>query len=355
MAINGYYKTRSKEISSTWSKIRNVLNVREIIGFSGWFATFAFLQFLFFSVWVLFFTLLIREESFAASPFQNTLQWICLTTFYVNLRKFVRKAICPDLLNVQEHAEIFAATSLVMIFSVNIASYLHTPTEEPLYDLGYALVPEQDLHSKWRSLSDTMTMALPFLCIVQTLPLSRPERCKLICHFLRLATLCYGLRTFTVALTSLPGPAPHCRLGSNEYDPPKDWIDIVTRLGPAHGKFNTCGDLLYSGHICYVNSALLLYLRQMDARFQNYSRTRWLFGFSYLFTVAILCISGRKHYTIDIVLGIIISTLIFFHFEHSWIPLFIQYEDQYKKSKKEKYEDNFYDVEQGNPKAIVTL
>ena len=90
-----------------------------------------------------------------------------------------------------------------------------------------------------------------------------------------------------------------------------------------HGQFNTCGDLLLSGHMCYTNVALLLYLRNLDRRWPNstWLQLRWIVASLYLLVVALLCISARKHYTVDVVLGIIISTLIFFHFEHGWKPL----------------------------------
>ena len=214
--------------------------------------------------------------------------------------------------SVLEHAEIFIATSLVMVFGANTAFYLHAPAPQPLTDLGFMFIPEQALDSPWRSLSDIMTVALPIVCALQSSAMTRSNRCAVFCSFFRLMTICYALRTLTVPLTSLPGPAPHCRVGSVDYNPPADWIDIITRVGPLHGKFNTCGDLLFSGHMCYTNSALLLYLRQLDFRFPRYSKIRWILGTLYLLTVAILCIAGRKHYTVDVVLGIIISTMTFF-------------------------------------------
>ena len=297
----------------------SVIDLIEVLGFIGWFFAFLLILFLGVLVWVVFFNFVVRPVE-TSERMKWTGIWIslALSTFY--FRHVVRKTISPMMKSVLDHAEIFIATSLVMVFGANTAFYMHTASSEPLHDLGFALLPEQALDSSWRSLSDIMTVALPIICAFQSTLMSRPNRCAVFCSFFRLMTICYGLRTLTVPLTSLPGPAPHCRPNSTDYNPPENWIDIVTRVGPMHGKFNTCGDLLFSGHMCYINSALLLYLRQLDLKFPNYSKLRWGCGFIYLVTVAVLCIAGRKHYTVDIVLGIIISVLVFFHFEHGWVP-----------------------------------
>jgi PAP2 superfamily C-terminal len=156
--------------------------------------------------------------------------------------------------------------------------------------------------------------------MVQSYLMTRENRCRVMMTFFRVATISYACRTLTISLTSLPGPAPHCRPGSPLYLPPSSWIDIVTRVGPMYGQFYSCGDLIFSGHMAYTNSALLLYLRTLDRYFMRFSRLRWLTGVLYLALLAVLCIAGRKHYSVDVILGLLISTLVYFHFEHSWIP-----------------------------------
>ena len=130
----------------------------------------------------------------------------------------------------------------------------------------------------------------------------------------------------TISLTSLPGPAPHCRPGYVEYRPPETWIDIVTSVGPIYGNFKSCGDLIFSGHMAFSTTAVLLYLRVLDRYHTGFSRTRWVVGAIYLIGLSALLLAGRKHYTVDVVLGVLIASLSYLHFEHGWIPLAIEYQ-----------------------------
>ncbi|CEG43252.1 uncharacterized protein PHALS_13461 [Plasmopara halstedii] len=252
--------------------------------------------------------------------------WLLFAGTFFYIRRLVRSRVDANLRGVMDHAEIFVAMSLVMVFSVNISFYLHVPATTPLKDLGFMIIPEQKLHSKWRPVSDILTAGMPVIFLLQTAVMTRPNRCRVVSSFFRIVTICYFLRMLTVSVTSLPGPAPHCRVGSHDYFPPTSWIDIATRVGPIYGNYNSCGDLIFSGHMAYTVSAVLLYLRTLDRNFPGRmaSKIRWACGLTYLIILAVLCIAGRKHYTVDVVLGLIVSTLVFFHFEHSWTPLCFQ-------------------------------
>ena len=295
------------------------------------------------SLWVCFFTRIFNNNnsqqhlnsnnSNSSSSFgedgryvMTCVAWTLGLTCTLHLRAYIRQHV--EFRPMYDHGEVFMGMSLVAVFGVNLAFYLHRPAPEPLFDLGFMLMPELSLESPLRSLSDIMTLVLPIGAGVQTALLTREHRIRVFMSYFRLMTVGYALRTLTVSLTSLPGPAPHCRLQSSSspssvepayLHPPLNWRDIVTRIGPMQGKFTTCGDLIFSGHMCLLNTALLLYLRQLDRYLSRTGRrVRWMCGALYLATVAMLCIASRKHYTVDIVLGILISTLSFFHFEHSW-------------------------------------
>lgn len=49
-----------------------------------------------------------------------------------------------------------------------------------------------------------------------------------------------------IVLQLLPGSAEHC--AENEFNPPKDWGVILTRLFTSGG----CSDLIFSGHMMYT-------------------------------------------------------------------------------------------------------
>ncbi|RLN95403.1 hypothetical protein BBJ28_00019289 [Nothophytophthora sp. Chile5] len=301
------------------------VDYREVLGFL-LFAVFMVVDVgLGVMVWVTFFKFIVAPEEDRSRATWGGM-WVAFAATFFYVRRLVRSRADVSLRSMADHAEIFVGMSLVMVFSVNIAFYLHVPTTTPLKDLGFMLIPEQAIDSKWRPVSDLLTAGVPVIFMLQTLFMTRANRCRIISSFFRLATVCYFLRMLTVSVTSLPGPAPHCRAGSPDYYPPTTWIDIVTRVGPIYGNYNSCGDLIFSGHMAYTNSAVLLYLRTLDRNFPGHtaSKIRWACGMSYLVVLSVLCIAGRKHYTVDVVLGLMIATLVFFHFEHSWTPLCFQ-------------------------------
>lgn len=277
-------------------------------------------------VWVLFFKLVVEPDSHHTRATWGGV-WALYTAAWWSFRHATRRRIDANMRSTMDHAEIFVGMSLVMVFAVNVAFWIHVPSAQPLPDLGFMLIPEQAADSPWRPLSDILTAGVPVLFVLQSALMRRENRCRVISAFFRCATVCYFLRMLTLAVTSLPGPAPHCRLGSPDYHPPTTWIDIVTRVGPIYGQYNSCGDLIFSGHMAYTNSAVLLYLRQLDRNFPRYSKLRWTLGVWYMAVLATLCIAGRKHYTVDVVLGFVVSTLVFFHFEHGWVPVCFQVAD----------------------------
>ena len=270
-------------------------------------------------LWVLFFECLIRPVD-GKDRVKWGGVWCLIAGAAFHARCLIRSNCGPALRNVLDQGETFFAAALLCVISNNVAFYLHVPEPMPLKDIGFMAIPEQAVDSAWRAVSEFLTMLPSLMVFLQTCFMTEEERCIVHCAFFRLMTVCYVLRAVTVPLTILPGPAPHCRPGSLQYNPPKDWIDVVTRVETIYGEYFTCGDLIFSGHMCFLTISLLLYLRVLHRHWKRYSRLPWSLGMLYLATAAILFIAGRKHYTVDVALGIIISFLVFFHFEHGWCP-----------------------------------
>ena len=137
-------------------------------------------------------------------------------------------------------------------------------------------------------------------------------------------------RAMTVCLTSLPGPAAHCQDGAvgspapgppdgdvPEYFQPATWRDVATHLGPLAGDYRTCGDLLFSGHAGFSTVTVLLFVKQMRRWPTVHSAARAL-GVAYLCAMCFYAIAARKHYTIDMVLGVLVGSLAFYRFENGW-------------------------------------
>ncbi|KAI9998212.1 hypothetical protein PInf_002551 [Phytophthora infestans] len=102
--------------------------------------------------------------------------------------------------------------------------------------------------------------------------------------------------------------------------------DLGITQTPEHGlhsKWRPVGDILTAAN---TNSAVLLYLRTLARNFagRTASKIRRVCRMTCLMSFGALCIAGHKRHTVDVVLGLIISTLVFFHFEHSWTPLCFQ-------------------------------
>nr|CCA25063.1 transmembrane protein putative [Albugo laibachii Nc14] len=278
------------------------------------------------SDWIFLFKYVIEPEVFS-ERIQWAAIWIVSTFGLVQFRQIIHSKMDPNMKTVALHGEIFVLMSLIMVFSANIAFYFHIPSVTPLHDLGFMLVPEQALHSPWRPISDVLTSLVPVFFFIQSFWLPRENRCRILTSFFRIGTASYFFRMCTISLTSLPGPAPHCRPGYVEYRPPETWIDIVTLVGPIYGNYKSCGDLIFSGHMAFSTTAVLLYLRVLDRYHTGFSRARWIVGAIYLIGLSALLLAGRKHYTVDVVLGVLIASLSYFHFEHGWIPLAIQHPD----------------------------
>ncbi|KAL0591884.1 hypothetical protein ABG067_001027 [Albugo candida] len=311
------------------------------------------------SDWIFLFKYVIEPEVFS-ERIQWAAIWIVSTFGLVQFRQIIHSRMDPNMRVLAEHGELFILVSLIMVFSANIAFYFHIPSVTPLHDLGFMLVPEQTLHSPWRPISDILTTLVPVVFFVQSCWLSRENRCRILTSFFRIATVAYFFRMCTISLTSLPGPAPHCRPGYVEYRPPETWIDIVTSVGPIYGNYKSCGDLIFSGHMAFSTTAILLYLRVLDRYHIGYSRLRWFIAVIYLFGLSGLLLAGRKHYTVDVILGVMIAALSYFHFEHGWIPLAIQYPDgliayrvRYKNSIQYDDEGDAIAVVEENDLAVV--
>ncbi|KAJ0393154.1 hypothetical protein P43SY_010451 [Pythium insidiosum] len=311
-------------LTRAWCELCRTVDLKEVLGFVVFEVLTVLIAVLGCLDWILFFKFVVEPDDHKTRAQWGGI-WVVFTACVLYFRALVRSKADQNMRSLADHAETFIAVSMVMVFSTNIAFILHTPSTTPLRDLGFMLIPEQAVDSRWRPLSDILTAAVPVLFLVQAHVMTRENRCRVMNTFFRVATISYALRMCTVSLTSLPGPAPHCRPGSGNYFPPQSWIDVVTRIGPMYGNYNSCGDLIFSGHMAYTTSAVLLYLRVLDRHFPRFSHVRWALGVTYLFVLAALCVSGRKHYTVDVVLGVMIATLVFFHFEHGWTPLFWQF------------------------------
>eukprot|EP00903_Cladosiphon_okamuranus_P015900 g14685.t1 len=291
--------------------------ISEMSGFMAVFALIASSVMQIAMVWVSFWMRVEELRTRSVSFHRRTIAfplwglWVAALLAY---RRMIYKRIAPDMAALFRHAEILALVVLFMTVTVNFATYVHTPGE-PLFDIGFLVIPEQTLESPWRPVSDTLTALLPCIALLRSLFMDRKQRVVLITAWLRLVSIVYMLRCLTIGLTSLPGPAPHCR-DKSLYNPPTSWHEIATRMGVMVGDFSSCGDLLFSGHAAFTTLTMLVFVKSWRGH-ATYGVWKVL-GVVYLLSMCTLAIAGRKHYTVDITLGILIASLTFFRFENGW-------------------------------------
>jgi hypothetical protein len=95
---------------------------------------------------------------------------------------------------------------------------------------------------------------------------------------------------------------------------------VIGRLGAMYGKEENCGDLLFSGHTAFAITSLL---SALSGSYMWPTRTRnlvWLLAVAYFSVFIFFMLSARKHYTVDVWLGVVVSSLVFVVFSDAWLP-----------------------------------
>eukprot|EP00611_Tribonema_gayanum_P014122 TRINITY_DN2539_c0_g2_i1.p1 TRINITY_DN2539_c0_g2~~TRINITY_DN2539_c0_g2_i1.p1 ORF type:complete len:431 (-),score=121.65 TRINITY_DN2539_c0_g2_i1:648-1940(-) len=294
--------------------------VAELLSFAGWFIvgipTAIQLPFL----WYVFWQHVCSAGSVPPRDLDHLfarralLLWLLWLAAVLYCRRVVHAVAPSAICAVLRNLELFTVAGLYVTMSANLCTFLHTPAR-PLYDLGFMLVPEQRVDSPWRPVSDVLAEAVPALLVLRSLCLRRPIRCQVLVSWLRCVALVYFLRGSTIPLTSLPGPAPHC-MRAEGYHPPQGWHDIAIRMGPMVGDYTTCGDLIFSGHTSFTTMTMLCLVKTFQGR-RGYAVASVL-GFMYVASMCLLALAGRKHYTIDIAIAILVTWLTFHRFQDGW-------------------------------------
>ena len=196
--------------------------------------------------------------------------------------------------------------------ATNLVYYWHVPSEEPLRDIGFELLPALDEENE-QNVSEIVFILVVVITVSFALyPFVEPgndERKEprfflvMFTRYARVLVMSQTLRILSFLSTILPSPNYHCRTGSSEYDPPASVAEIFWRLD---GKFG-CGDLIFSSHTIFATVGGLL--------IHHYSRSRWLKGLVWSLVVAtgLLVIAARKHYTVDIVVAWYTCPLLWFY------------------------------------------
>lgn len=167
----------------------------------------------------------------------------------------------------------------------------------PLPDLGADMIPFFDLVWLADSLSHAACGIVALRCYCHV------NAKRLGITFLDLHTVLVLLRCTTLPLTVLPAPRFVCSYRL-EMRPAHFLLEPVVRMLRPGGMSSWCHDMLFSGHgMLYMLTALFL----------NESDTVWwrLVGWSLCFTGFFALLAARVHYTVDLWLSCVLSTLVF--------------------------------------------
>lgn len=204
----------------------------------------------------------------------------------------------------------------------NIAYYRNVQGPH-LKDLGYELIPE--INDQYNFISEVV------LCVINAIGFGsmfvpifyHPQRQML-------STINMGVRVLNVLVlgnllrpimylgTSLPSPADHCMPGSDTYDPPQNALEIFTHYSSVSGN---CGDLIFSGHTLQDMVLLLHVYRHSKDIFLGSNKARIILTSVMSVLVAlqlIFIIASRNHYTVDVVVGIYVSSTLWYIYNNKF-------------------------------------
>ncbi len=123
----------------------------------------------------------------------------------------------------------------------NVVYYMHEPTVKVLKDNGFRLLgglipPQYDWVTEVFFFALFITFFVvafsPILLASRGVASNPPPFSTTLCFRRMLITAGFAacLRIVSFLATILPSPAPHCHVGSPDYDPPTTWVQILFRL-----------------------------------------------------------------------------------------------------------------------------
>ncbi len=184
-------------------------------------------------------------------------------------------------------------------------------TMTPLPDAGLELLP----HPSWwpKAAADLTLNSYALISLISCCISARINRAGFIFPIIYLRRMfwlfgfCYLLRLMTLGGTTLPSSNTKCLFVKRTF-----WDYLTTGPLVLIGKAQTCTDKLFSGH---TSLATLLTWFWMATFWTKSTFAQKLLARTYAFIhgsgVFIASLMCRHHYTVDVVLAIIISTLVF--------------------------------------------
>ena len=196
-----------------------------------------------------------------------------------------------------------------------LAHRMHQPGEL-LHDVGFELTPELGPGMFWVSELIFGTLFVMFFVWTFTPFFFYRKRFYTVvlwCRLLMVLVVCQVLRILSFSFTQLPGPAYHCRDGeATAIRPwPDHWYEHLF-VDVKRVSTKSCGDLIFSSHTIFMLTGILAYHEfGTNIILKAVAWTSGVFA-------AMLIISSRKHYTVDIVIAWYTVPLVFYTLQRRW-------------------------------------
>jgi hypothetical protein len=170
----------------------------------------------------------------------------------------------------------------------------------PLPDIFFDFIPN------WQGVGwipDKM-VSFAYMLVLGRILTAQANRLRLGMAFVELHTCLLLLRCVTVALTIFPAPTLKCAY-KMPSKPSYFLIEPILRMLRPDGMSSWCHDMLFSGHAMLFVLAALFLSQSSGSKFWRY--IGWVLAIPGIF----LLLAARVHYSVDIAVAIIITTLVF--------------------------------------------
>ncbi|XP_022087554.1 sphingomyelin synthase-related protein 1-like isoform X3 [Acanthaster planci] len=214
-------------------------------------------------------------------------------------------------------------TLLVLIYAVLVCfvtaftlTYTHDRAPDlavspPLPDVVFDLVPRIE------SAFLASEICLISLLAANLINMSfHKHRLIILRRFLFIVGLAYSMRCVTMIVTSLSVAGYHVHCGKKMFD--SVWSKLGRAVAPSIGLGMTvtgqrdemCGDYMYSGHTVSIMAACLFFTEYTPSRCRLFHFLAWVTAGASLFFI----VAAHEHYTVDVLIGMIVTSLIFLYY-----------------------------------------
>ncbi len=218
---------------------------------------------------------------------------------------------------------LFFFIYVISTIARNLAYYRHVQLE-PLRDIGFEIFPKID-ESFISEIFLGVNIFIFITILLRPLMTDNNNNVYIINMSIRLMNInCIlrFLRSISYLSTALPSTSEHCLIGSDTYNPPNR-DEIFTRFNSLFDK--NCGDMLFSGHYSFELTLCLFAQRYLPKLSTNKLLNHIIIITMWLITIAhgFILIAVRNHYTVDIVVAIYTTILLWYVYEN-YYPTDIQ-------------------------------